>query len=304
VETTIIAAAIAAVTSLAVALLTWHQNAGARKAQQQLNETQLEWQKELAAKQLSAQTALAELTQRFKQEAEQAKQRAEAQAVLKRYREPLLEDAYYLGDRIHNIQGRNLLSYLDHGEGGKDDIVILSTLFRFARFFGMREIIYAEVNHLKFERDEVTQQVETLLSDIRREFATDGIDRTNGFATSRFMLWVEEQQAIGELSGQRDSNGNPRCIGFATFTENFQERHARWFAQFAADLKSGNAEASERLTNVKCQLASLVRVLDHEQRFTRPNAHNWLTRSGDVTRAATSSAEPRILMDAIALSGA
>lgn len=280
----VVAALVAAGASLAVALSTaiWtsYDNRQARELQRKLSGEQQAAQRELADRQEASQRALAALSSQLAQKARQEEQRTEAQVVLNRYREPLLEEANYLGNRIDNIQHRGFFYYLD---GDRGTLAILSTLFRIARYFGIREVIYAEVNHLKFERDEETRDVERLLSEIQRTFSSDRFDYSEDSspATSRFMLWVEQQQAIGELSVHRDSNGTPHLIGYATFAESFSSRYAPWFKDFASDLRSGSAPTSKRLAMLQGLLAQLVCRLDHEQRFTspKPKDSNWITRT-------------------------
>ena len=59
---------------------------------------------------------------------------------------------------------------------------------------------------LRFEQEDETRAVAKVLADIGRTFASDKFDRTNGFATSQFMIWREEQKAIGEVSIDPDSD--------------------------------------------------------------------------------------------------
>lgn len=275
---------VAAGASLAVALLsgawTSRENKKTRKVQQKLSDDQLAEQHKIADKQEAAQKSLAELNSHLTQEARQEERRSEAQIVLNRYREPLLEEANNLGNRIDNIRNRGFLYYFREDRG---TLAVLSTLFRVARYFGIREMIYAEVNHLKFTTDEETRDVEQLLSEIEHTFTSDQFDRADPSSpnTSRFMLWIEQQQAIGELSFRRDSSGVPHLTGYATFNENFDARYALWFTDFANDLKSPIASTSKRLATLQSLLAKLVCRLDFEERFINPDPQhpNWITRA-------------------------
>jgi hypothetical protein len=96
--------------------------------------------------------ALARRTERrlsieAKQEREdKAKERrSDAKVVLDRYRGPLLDAAWQLGDRLDNIRNRRFfLAYLSDNSGRAEDAK-LTTLFRIANYFGWREYIRREV---------------------------------------------------------------------------------------------------------------------------------------------------------------
>ena len=104
----------------------------------------------------------------------------------------------------------------------------LSTLFRFAQYFAWTEIVYGFADRLRFETDEATKAVVKALEDIGWTLAADEFDRVDpdDFTTSRWMLWREEQRAIGEL--MRQDGDEVGCISFATFASIYEERFARW----------------------------------------------------------------------------
>ena len=64
--------------------------------------------------------------------------RLDAKAVLDRYRGPLLDAAWQLGDRLENIRHGSFFDYLSQGSGREQDAK-LTTLFRFAYYLGWRE---------------------------------------------------------------------------------------------------------------------------------------------------------------------
>jgi len=66
--------------------------------------------------------------------------RSEAKVVLDRYRGPLLDAAWQLGDRVDNIRNRSFLAFLSNSSGRERD-ARLSTLFRFAYYLGWREYV-------------------------------------------------------------------------------------------------------------------------------------------------------------------
>jgi hypothetical protein len=250
---------------------------------QKVAEKQQHWQKELVS-------LKADLDRMAKIE----ERRHDAKAVLDHYREPLLDAAYDLGERIDNILHRGFSAYFQGGHPiGR--IAVLSTLYRFSRYFGTLEILYSEVSFLRFEESEATRNVAGLLADIARTFARDSYDRADG--SSRFMIWREEQRAIGELSIYRNGDAAPRCVGFATFSQQFDERYGTWFTTFVSDLKSGDAANSERLARLQSLLADLVRQLDDQGRYVgsagaQGRPPEWMTRP-QPTIAGRGVANPR-----------
>jgi hypothetical protein len=242
--------------------------------------------KRLSNSQQAADKELKRLEHRLKQQEKEEERRFEAAAELTRYRRPLLDAAYELGSRIDNIRGNKFLAYLD-SEAPRPETAILSTLYRLARYFGTLELLYARVSFLEFEDAEETRAVASLLSDIGRGFATDRFDRSNGFETSRFMVWREEQRAIGEVATRGGHEQDVSCVGFATFVENYYNGDSKWFKNFVADLEQGEAEKSERLAYLQGKLAALVWLLDAEGRFT---SKDWVAR---VSPTATTNAQAR-----------
>jgi len=75
--------------------------------------------------------------------------RSDAKVVLDRYRGPLLDAAWHLGDRVDNIRNRRFFDYLSEGSGRELDAK-LTTLFRFAYYLGWREFVRTEVQLLRF----------------------------------------------------------------------------------------------------------------------------------------------------------
>jgi len=197
--------------------------------------------------------------------------RIEAKAELARYRKPLLEAAADLGARIDNIQHNQFDAYFKSDD--RSDIAIKSTLYRFARYFATLEILRSQLTFLEFERASETKKVAGLIANIEGALTSDSFGE-------RFMLWREEQRAIGESTLDRDESGLLRCIGFATFVGEFERREAQWFQRFQTDLKQdGAAASSKRLGRVQVHLQSLVRELDEEERYQHSDEPPiWLRR--------------------------
>jgi hypothetical protein len=198
-----------------------------------------------------------------------------ARAQLNRYREPLLLAVDDLGNRLDNIRNRGFLAYLEV-DGPRREAAMLSTLFRVARYFARFEMLYQGVGFLKFERDEDTRAVATRLGAVQHAFVTDRYER--------FMLWREEQRAIGELMCTAGVDGSMQCAGYARFVEDFDARYARWFAGFQDDLRSAGVEQDERLAELQRTLAELMIELDDQELFVRagadgPVAPPWVARA-------------------------
>lgn len=268
-----------ALSSLAVAIWTafWtsRQNEKSRDAQRSLSEQQNTAQADLERLKHDLQRAATAEDRRLDA-------REQLRSEMARYRVPLLDAADDLGHRINNIRNNQFLAYLscDHP---RRDIAVLSTVYRLARYFGTLETLYGRVNYLRFERDDDTRAVAAVLADIGRTFASDEYDRHGPFHTSRFMIWREEQRAMGEVVRRGEASDTSGCVGFTTFAANEKTRDSVWFDNFARDLEAGDAADSERLATLQSQLAQLVRLLDEEGRYADPNEPEWM-KSAAPTR--------------------
>jgi hypothetical protein len=192
------------------------------------------------------------LLELFKQRLQSEKEAAER---LRRYREPLVAAAFDLQHRLGNIVQGDFLSYL--ADANRDAETINTTLFRLAQYFGWTEILRRDVEFLQFSEDEETRAAWEALTHVSTAFASDGYAEGTSF-----MLWVEEQRGIGERMIVTDG-ATSRCIGYATFVDQREEKFARLFARFEADLRdSDRVEKSERLPELQHLLIHVVKLLD------------------------------------------
>jgi hypothetical protein len=207
--------------------------------------------------------------------------RSQAKIVLDRYRGPLLSAASDLGARIDNIRHRGFLAYAQDGVRPRRSLrprvsqsrgieAKLTTLFRFAQYFGWREVLRTEVQLLRFEREADTQLVATVINDIDWAFATDSLDQR------RAMLWSEEQRGIGELMITDRKDGASATRGYATFVREHEERFKPWMDEVAGDLLSPAARESDRLRLLQWALLGLVTQLDEERAHTNDR---WIERA-------------------------
>lgn len=214
------------------------------------------FQKELTASQHESQKRIEELNREFQREIRREERTLTAKELLDRYREPLLLAVNDLVNRIDNIVHRGFTIYI-RSVGDRGDTAVLSTLYRFGVYFARQEILYADISFLRFERDHHTKTVADLLGSISATLATDRL--------GPFMLWREEQRAIGELMIEPSSEQRrPRCTGYSTFVEEYESRYARWFREFAGDLRAEDAAGSHRLAKLQHLLAQLAVELDEE----------------------------------------
>jgi len=225
----------------------------------------------LASVGLSAWTQL-QVTKRERQ-GRAEERRSDAKVVLDRYRGPLLDAAWQLGDRLDSIRHRGFLAYLSEGSGRERDAK-LTALFRFAHYFGWREFVRTEVQLLRFENEEDTRSAAGFLNDVAEVLASDLLD------AKWAMLWNDEQRGIGELMTERPSGASSIVRGHAAFYRDYDKTFAPWMERFAGDLLSPAALTSDRLRLLQWALYGLVRQLDEEGTY----GGVWIDRSASEIR--------------------
>jgi hypothetical protein len=209
----------------------------------------------LASAALSVWTQL-EVTKR-QSESRTEERRSNAKVVLDRYRGPLLDAAWQLGDRVDNIRNSNFLAYLSKGSGREQDAK-LTTLFRIAHYLGWREFVRTEVQLLRFENENDTRLVAGFLNDVTWVLGSDELDGT------RAMLWGDEQRGIGELMTERPPGASFIVRGHAAFHRDYETVFAPWMERLAGDVLTPAAVTSSRLRLLQWALYGLVRRLDDE----------------------------------------
>jgi hypothetical protein len=203
-------------------------------------------------------------------EEREEERRSAAKVVLDKYRGPLMAAASDLGFRIDHIRHDKFLVYAAPGSG-REQQAKLTTLFRFAQYFGWREILRTEVQLLQFERETDTNLVAALIGDIDWAFGSDIV-----YDGRRGMLWAEEQRGIGELmAAQSDGNSSTHC-GYARFVREYDKRFAPWMDRIADFALGEEATGSHRLRLVQWALLGLVKQLDEEHVHT---GEIWMDRA-------------------------
>lgn len=120
----------------------------------------------LAGASIAAWTQL--MVKRLEQKAKTEETRSNARIALDRYRGPLLDAAWDLGDRLDNMLHRGFLS--TYSTGARDSVAITSTLYRLAQYFGWVEIVRRDVQLLRFEGAADTWRTAYFLSLVTRRF--------------------------------------------------------------------------------------------------------------------------------------
>jgi hypothetical protein len=251
------AALIAGSASITVGLIAAYANARQAERTRGL-------QLELAKRQQAFETRLEEVKSELERQAKAEEKELDAQEALALFREPLRYAAEDLRHRINNLRAGDFMAYVDQ-ENRRQEIAVLGTAYRFARFFATLEMLYDRAEFMRLERqtsgDSDERSVVETLAEIGSTFADDEHDRADedDFLSSRFMIWREEQRAMGELAREREQG---RVVGFATFAARATGPDAKWFENLIEDLTAGGAPESDRLELIESLLARLVRLLD------------------------------------------
>jgi hypothetical protein len=132
-------------------------------------------------------------------------------AIWARYRTSLASAAEDLSNRIENILKGE---FLDAFVGGPyEDEAIISTLYRFAQYFGWSEVLRRYMRSPDPRHAREDQKLEDLR---RRVVHTFSSDRYGVYGSGGFMMWREAQRAVGELMITRDGDVTD-TIGVADF---------------------------------------------------------------------------------------
>jgi len=180
----------------------------------------------------------------------------QAETILARYRDPLISVTFELQDRLQNLlrkKGQSVLVYL--AVPGRGELAIRSTLFRFAQYFGWAEIVRREIQFLEVAPASSMGSVQDAVGKVGWAFATDTLG-------SDFMLWREEQRAIGEHMLSEDA-GARTSIGFARFNDRYTDEFAPWLDSVATTLQ--REFDRRRLVELHHRLIDLGKRLDPDE---------------------------------------
>ncbi len=201
---------------------------------------------------------LARLKADLQTERDERLARQEAEKVISKFRDPLLQAAYELQSRIYNILKQSFLStYYSNGSGPEKEYAVENTVFLIAQFLGWTELIRQEIRFLDLGSDEETRQLRSLQDSMYTLLQTDRFGKG-------FRLFAGEQRAIGELMIDRTAE-LPRCIGFAAFLKDRNQDVHHWLDPLREDVKKMAANVQpfeERLVSIQRSLVDLLDFLD------------------------------------------
>jgi hypothetical protein len=175
---------------------------------------------------------------------ERVDRRREAQATIRRYRDPLLHAAFELQSRIWNIVDGGFLARYG-GPGGYGE---RSTLWVFAQYLGWAERLRRDVQFLDAGSAAKSRALGERLEAIR----------------------LAEQRAIGELALREED-----VVGYASFSRLLEEDadFAAWFDKLRSDLEATRHEERPELYRLRLlqrRLVDLIDLLDPDRvRFRR-----------------------------------
>ncbi len=184
----------------------------------------------------------------------------QAEAILAKYREPLLRAAYELQSKIYNIVRQNLLKvYYVNGSDAEKEYALQNTLYVIAQYFGWTEILRREIQFLDLGEVRATRKIARLQENICHLFLLD-----SDSLGRRFRIFRGEQRAIGECMITNDPNGSS-CTGYAAFVQQQDPAFRKWFDRLGMDIDE-LAQASEpysaRLVMIQRALIDLIDFLD------------------------------------------
>jgi hypothetical protein len=199
--------------------------------------------------------------QRFTVEQREADRRAEAERLVRRYREPLIFAADQLVHRVDNIRVKG---FLDKYGTTRRDYVVNSSVYAIAELLGWMELLRQDQQFLDLGEETATRRMNECLAALGRAFSTDSIVDPAGHPALT-MIWRQEQRAIGEVMIDRSSSAGARCLGYASFAERLASdaRFARWFERIVDDVESIIAEPERGLPRLAAVAAAAAALIEH-----------------------------------------
>jgi hypothetical protein len=182
-----------------------------------------------------------------------------AQALIDRYREPLVRAAYDLQSRLYNILERHLLA----NPQGQEPYIENSTLWLLGQYLGWVEILRREAQFLHLATNDERAELQRLLGAITRALSSDSL------GGPPFQIQRSDQRALGELMVTRgwDAEGHRRsdCLGFAAFSEAIEHpTHPihKWFGPLRAHVWPTDGRRDVRLLHLQQALIDLIDNVD------------------------------------------
>lgn len=204
------------------------------------------------------QIQLTHMQAKLEEKREERLKKQEAEAILSRYREPLVNAAQELQGRLYNIVQLKFLElfYLNGNEREKC-YAVENTLYVIAQYFGWTEIIRRDVQFLDLGEVETTKQLGVLQEHI-----------CNLFLDSRLgpvlRIFRGDQRAIGEnMIIMQDKNHY--CLGYSQFLHNKADTFQYWLEPLREHIDMLAKEAdkhTDKLIKLQHALIDLIDFLD------------------------------------------
>lgn len=260
-------AVIAAVAAVAAALVAFAGTALSTRSASEASDTRAQVDKDIekfraeAAKEVEALRAeaakeAATIGAEGAREARAEERRAKLEALMERYRGPLLHAAYDLQSRLWNILCKSFVTvYWKHENERQQRYVVDNTLFLIGQYLCWIELIRLEVQFL--DVGETTEELQTLRDNIYHLWQTDGLG-------SAFILWAGEQRSIGESMIVQRANGR-ECMGYHEFLGALQGGAIPVLPDLEGDIKTlvdNPQHGCGRLLALQHKLIEMLDLLD------------------------------------------
>jgi len=238
----------------------------------------------------------AEMRARARSEA--STRQADADRLLRKYRDPLARAAFDLQSRLYNLVRHDFLGkYLVRGTEAEKVYALESTLYVLGEYFGWVEIMRRENQFLDLGDMARNRELSDSLATISGIFLGERPDPT-------FRVFRAEQRAIGHVMTLVDGDAR-ECIGYAEFIDRrAAPEFGRWFEKLADDVhrlarEPGTHEA--RIVDLQRALVDLLAVLDPQFQYFPERQRGQLpegeTTAGQPAPAdATTEAGPAMSM--------
>jgi len=189
--------------------------------------------------------------------------RREAEAVLARYREPLVAAAFELQSRLYNILKLGFLErYLADGDEEQRTYAVENTLYVVGQYFAWTEILRREIQFMNFSDSKQSRAVADCSRRVVERFQDD-----KSSLGRAFLIWRGEQRAIGELMIQ-ENDGRTECIGYGAFLARRDPEFRGWFVRLESALPELAADPDVprlRLVDLQHALIDLIHELDPQR---------------------------------------
>jgi hypothetical protein len=220
---------------------------------------------------------------------ERAQSKAEqAEAILSRYREPLLAAAHNFQARLYNIVNMSFLAaYLHCGDQDVERYARDYTVYVLAEYLCWAEIIRRDLRFLDLGNEERNRELIHFLEESQRVISSENFPRP-------LRLFRGQQRAIGELMmipAADTASAQYESLGYVRFCAELDNNtaFAQWFHQLRSDIDrvaaATRTEAS-RLIILQNKLVDLIQFLDPQQQRLPSKYRSRLDPPGAPSPAA------------------